>query len=50
MDKKAAYETPRLIEYGSIADRTLDNPGVGDKSANTLFLTDKFGEFSHPAS
>ncbi len=50
MDHKKAYETPQLIEYGSIAERTLDNPGKGDKSDNTNFLTDKFGEFSHPAS
>lgn len=50
MENKKPYETPQLIEYGSIADKTLDNPGVGDKSSNTNFLTDNFGEYSHPAS
>jgi hypothetical protein len=42
------YEAPRIVDYGSIADHTYDNPGVGDKSA-TPMETDKFGEFSHPA-
>ena len=49
MDKKE-YKTPKLVSYGPIADHTFNNPGVGDKSSNTAFVTDKFGEYSHPAS
>ena len=43
------YETPTVTDYGSIAEHTFDNPGKGDKSA-TPMETDKFGEFSHPAT
>ena len=43
------YETPKVADDGSIAEHTVDNPGVGDKSA-TPMETDKFGEFSHPAT
>jgi hypothetical protein len=43
-----AYEKPSLTEFGSIGKHTFDNPGKGDKSDNTTFETDKFGEFSHP--
>ena len=50
MESKKPYEMPRLIEYGSIADRTLQTPGVGDKSSDTSFELDKFGEFSHAAA
>jgi len=50
MENKKPYETPLLIEYGSIADRTLNNPGEGDKSSDTTLETDKFFEFSHPAA
>ena len=44
---KIAYEAPEIADFGSIADHTFDNPGVGDKSA-TVMATDKFGEYSHP--
>lgn len=44
----AKYEAPRIEDFGSIADHTFDNPGKGDKSSDTTFETDKFGEFSHP--
>lgn len=44
---KIAYQVPEIIDFGSIADNTFDNPGKGDKSA-TPMETDKFGEFSHP--
>ena len=47
--KKVPYEAPKVIDYGSIADHTFDNPGAGDKSA-TVMATDKFGEYSHPAT
>jgi len=40
------YETPEVVDYGSIAEHTFDNPGKGDKSATPL-ETDKFGENSH---
>lgn len=26
-----AYEPPEVIDFGSIADHTFDNPGKGDK-------------------
>lgn len=42
------YEAPAIVDFGSIADHTFDNPGVGDKSDNTEYETDKFGEYSHP--
>lgn len=42
------YEAPVIVDYGSIAENTFDNPGKGDKSADTTLETDKFGEFSHP--
>lgn len=42
-----AYEAPTIVDYGSIADNTFNNPGKGDKSAMPMD-TDKFGEFSHP--
>jgi hypothetical protein len=44
------YEAPAIVDFGSIADHTYDNPGVGDKSSDTTFETDKFGEYSHPAA
>jgi hypothetical protein len=44
------YEKPEVKDFGSIAKHTYDNPGVGDKSSDTTFETDKFGEFSHPAA
>lgn len=44
------YEAPAVVDYGSIADHTFQTPGKGTKSSNTTFLTDKFGEYSHPAS
>jgi hypothetical protein len=45
---KLSWETPKITDFGSIADHTFDNPGAGDKSA-TVQATDKFGEFSHPS-
>jgi len=41
------YETPEIMDHGSIADNTFDNPGQGDKSS-TVMGTDKWGEYSHP--
>jgi hypothetical protein len=46
---KVSYEVPKIVDYGSIADHTFDNPGKGDKSS-TPMVTDKYGEFSHPFS
>ena len=43
------YDRPAVIDFGSIAKHTFNNPGKGDKSA-TPMATDKFGEFSHPVS
>lgn len=45
-----AYQAPAVVDYGSIADHTFQTPGQGTKSSDTHFLTDKFNEFSHPAS
>ena len=42
------YQIPAVTDFGSIAAHTFDNPGKGDKSSDTTFETDKFGEFSHP--
>jgi hypothetical protein len=50
MNPKKRYQPPTLVKYGPIGDHTFNNPGEGDKSANTTFALDKFGEFSHPAS
>ena len=50
MESKKAYEMPSLIEYGSIADRTLQTPGEGTKSADTSFELDDFRELSHAGS
>ena len=44
------YEAPAIEDYGSIADHTYQTPGKGTKSTDTTFVTDKFGEYSHPAS
>jgi hypothetical protein len=44
------YEKPSVIDFGAITDNTFQTPGKGTKSSNTTFLTDKFGEFSHPAT
>jgi hypothetical protein len=44
------YQAPVVVDYGSIADHTFQTPGKGTKSSNTTFLTDKFNEYSHPAS
>ncbi len=44
------YHKPEVTDFGSVADHTYNNPGRGDKSSNTTFETDKFGEFSHPAA
>ena len=42
------YEKPTIVDYGSVAEHTFDNPGEGDKSS-TVMATDKWGEFSHPS-
>jgi hypothetical protein len=44
------YETPTIMDFGSIAEHTFQTPGKGTKSGNPDFQTDKFGEFSHPAT
>jgi len=44
------YEAPVVVDFGSISDHTFQTPGNGTKSGNTTFVTDKFQEFSHPAS
>ena len=44
------YESPAIEDFGSISAHTFDNPGKGDKSSNTTFETDKWGEYSHPAA
>ncbi|HUR18787.1 MAG TPA: hypothetical protein VMZ51_07615 [Acidimicrobiales bacterium] len=41
------YEKPTIVDFGSVAEHTFDNPGKGDKSS-TVMETDKYGEFSHP--
>ncbi len=46
---KLANEAPMIVDLGSIADHTFDNPGQGDKSA-TVQATDKYGEYSHPVA
>lgn len=50
VESKKTYEMPRLIEYGSIADRTLQTPGEGTKSADITFEPDRFDELSHAGS
>ena len=44
------YRKPSVADFGSVAAHAFDNPGLGDKSDNTDFETDKWGEFSHPAA
>lgn len=44
------YEKPSVTDLGSIVEHTFNNPGKGDKSSDTTFETDKFGEYSHPAT
>lgn len=43
------YEAPSVVDYGSIADHTFDNPGSGDK-ANTPLTCDGFDEASGPGT
>ena len=43
--QKRPYETPQLMEYGSIADRTFQTPG-GVKGCTTVCHLDTFGENS----
>jgi hypothetical protein len=43
------YETPRIEDFGSIADHTFQTPGRGTKSSDTTYELDKFNEHSHPA-
>jgi hypothetical protein len=44
-EARKLYETPRLVEYGSIADLTLTTPG-GTKGCQTNCHIDTFGEQS----
>ena len=44
------YFAPAIEDFGSIADHTFQTPGKGTKSTDTTFVTDKYHEFSHPAS
>lgn len=44
------YSKPEVTDLGSIVEHTFDNPGKGDKSSDTTLVTDKFGEYSHPAT
>jgi hypothetical protein len=47
---KKEYASPKLVEYGRIADCTFQTPGSGTKSTDTTFQLDSYGEYSHPAS
>ena len=40
------YETPRLLEYGSIADVTFTTPGGNMKGGGPCYHLDKFDEMS----
>ena len=44
------YETPEIVDFGSIAAHTFQTPGKGTKSSDTSFELDTFNEYSHPAS
>ena len=43
------YETPKIVDFGSISTHTFQTPGKGTKSSDSTFETDKYGEYSHPA-
>lgn len=45
---RVQYETPMVVDFGSIAAHTYDNPGVGDKMDRPVepYHLDKFCEFS----
>ena len=45
MEERKPYEAPKLLEYGSIADRTFQTPG-GVKGCQTDCHIDNFGENS----
>jgi hypothetical protein len=45
MEEKKPYETPVMLEYGSIADRTFQTPG-GVKGCQENCHLDNFGENS----
>jgi hypothetical protein len=45
--QKKSYETPHLIEYGSITELTLQTPGAF-KGCGDCALDPMFGEPSHP--
>jgi hypothetical protein len=47
---KIVYEAPAIEDFGSIADHTFQTPGKGTKSTDTTFVTDKYHEYSHPAT
>ena len=44
------YEVPSIKDYGSIVNHTFKKPGGGKKGHKKFLLTDKFREFSDPAS
>jgi hypothetical protein len=44
MENKKPYETPRLMEYGSIADRTFQTPGGFKGCQENCELDPMFGE------
>ena len=44
-EEKKSYEAPRLMAYGSVADRTLQTPG-GVKGCTEDCHLDMFGENS----
>jgi len=46
---KKKYASPKLVEYGRIADCTFQTPGSGTKGTDPTFVLDSFGELSHPA-
>jgi len=51
MKEKLPYEAPRLVEYGSIGDRTFTTPGGNPKGCQDNCHLDSFLENSSlPAS
>jgi hypothetical protein len=45
---KKEYASPKLVEYGRIADCTFQVPGNSTKSNNLSCELDSFGEHSCP--
>ena len=48
MGGQMRYEKPEVLDFGSIAGHTYDNPGVGDKMDYPVepYHLDKFCEYS----